>query len=90
MKINLPTAIFLINFFFECMRDFYVIKFENFNVCLERLPGTSEEELTSVCAVFRLGCMRGYSLIKYAYFYVSFEGLAETWQCFVTIAYLIV
>ena len=44
----------------------------------------------SVCAVFRLGCMRGYSLIKYAYFYVSFEGLAETWQCFVTITYLIV
>ena len=72
------------------MRDFYVIKFENFNVCSECLPGTSEEELMSVCAVFRLGCMRGYSLIKYAYFYVSFEGLAETWQCFVTIAYLIV
>ena len=77
MKINLPTP-FLINFFFECMRNFCVIKFENFNVCLERLPGTSEEELTSVCVVFRLGCMRGYSLIKYAYFYVSFEGLAET------------
>ena len=78
MKISLPTAIFLINFFLECMRDFYVIKFENFNVCFGCLPRTSEEELTSVCTVFRLGCMRGYSLIKYAYFYVSFEGLAET------------
>ena len=60
------------------MRDFCVIKFENFKFFLARLPGTSEEELTSVCVVFRLGCMRGYSLIKYAYFYVSFEGLAET------------
>ena len=25
------------------MRDFYVIKFENFNVCFEGLPETSEE-----------------------------------------------
>lgn len=77
MKINLPTAIFLIFFFFWVRARFYVIKFENFNVCFERLPETSEEELRSVYTVFRLGCMRGYSLIKYAYFYVSFEGLAE-------------
>ena len=31
-----------------------------------------------------------FSLIKYANFYVSFEGLPETEQRFVTIVYLIV
>ena len=90
MKTNLPTAICLINHFFECLSGFYKIKYANFNVCFEDLSETSEEGLTSVCAVSSRGCMCGFSLIKYANFYVSFEGLPETEQRFVTIVYLIV
>ena len=60
------------------MRGFYRIKYANFNVCLKDLPETSEEELTSVCAVFRRGCMRGFSPIRCTNFFVSFESLPET------------
>ena len=52
MKTNLPIAICLTDNFFESIHDFYWIKYVNFKVCLEDLPETSEEELTSVCEVF--------------------------------------
>ena len=74
MKTNLPTAICLINYFFECLSGFYKIKYANFNVCFEDLAETSEEGLTIVCAVSSRGCMCGFSLIKYANFLCFFWG----------------
>ena len=64
MKTNLPTTICLIDFFtffFGVSVRFYLIKYTIVYISFEDRTETSIEVLTSVCAVFTVGCMHDFS-----------------------------
>ena len=52
MKTNIPIAICLIDYSFECMRGFYLILYANIHVSFEGLPETCEEGLTLKLSAF--------------------------------------